>query len=381
MQPVFEWLVSRAAAQLETPALLEGLAERIQDSGVPLLRMSTFVRTKHPEVVGEQVVWLRGKGARIIARSYASTSTAYGNTPAETITRTRKPVRCRLDVPREALAYPVLSEIAAEGGTDYYALALSDGESFLGLATDRAGGFREEDIAGLDRLVGPLSLHCQLAGARLATRSLLTVYLGSNAARHVLNGAFHRGTGTPIPAAIWFCDMRGFTVLGDSLPAQELVGVLDRYFEAVAGPIESQGGEILKLIGDAALAVFPIEGAAPADACRRALAAAEGVLADVAALPPVRSTQVGIGVAMHLGEVMYGNIGGHRRLDFTVIGAAVNEVCRVEGLCKQVGASLLMTASFADALGREGLVSLGTHALKGVSEPREVFTIGPRAQA
>jgi adenylate cyclase len=267
----------------------------------------------------------------------------------------------------------MLGAVADAGGTDYYAMPLAD-LSFLGLATDRPGGFTDAELTGFDQLRHLMTLHVLLAGERQAVQSLMTVYLGANAAQRVLAGAFRRGTGTPIPAAIWFCDMRGFTVLGDTLQASELVGVLDRYFEAIALPIEAQGGEILKFIGDAALAVFPIERSSPADACRRALTAGEEVLAAIGRIPPVGTTKIGIGVAIHFGEVMYGNIGGHRRLDFTVIGAAVNEVCRVEGMCKQVGAELLLTAPVADILGREGLVSLGVYALKGVAEPREIFT-------
>lgn len=240
-----------------------------------------------------------------------------------------------------------------------------DRPPWMAFATARAGGFTDTQLAELTGLVPLLGLHAQLAMAHIATRSLLEVYLGANAAKQVLAGQFRRGTGTALSAAVFFCDLRGFTKLGDSLPPKELVALLDGYFEAIAGPIEANGGEILKMIGDAALAVFP------ANRCADALAAAEGALAAISTLPPLK-----IGVALHLGEVVYGNIGGRRRLDFTVIGATVNEVCRVESLCKELGAPLLMTQAFVDALGGAATtVELGAHPLRGVAAPQPIHTL------
>jgi adenylate cyclase len=195
----------------------------------------------------------------------------------------------------------------------------------------------------------------------------------------VLGGQFRRGTGTELEAALWFCDLRGFTELSDRLPARAVVGVLDRYFESVATPIEEQGGEILKFIGDAILAVFPIGDEGPGPACHRALAAAEAVLARVEAASRTEAEPIALGIALHTGRVMYGNIGGLTRLDFTVIGASVNELCRVEAMCKSLGEPLLMTAAFAAALGDVELRSLGHHALKGVAKPQEILTQARRA--
>jgi adenylate cyclase len=208
-------------------------------------------------------------------------------------------------------------------------------------------------------------------------RSLLDVYLGHNAARRVLAGAFRRGGGETIRAAIWSCDLRGFTSMADRLPAAEVVATLDRYFETVCAPIAEGGGEVLKLIGDAVLAIFPISPAAgdEAAACRRALAAAKGAIEGIRRWNEAREEPIGVGVALHLGEVTYGNIGAQRRLDFTVIGAAVNEVCRVEPLCKELGRSLLVTDAFAAQVACRDLVALGTRALRGVAEPRALFGI------
>jgi adenylate cyclase len=198
------------------------------------------------------------------------------------------------------------------------------------------------------------------------------VYLGDNAAARVSEGAFVRGTGVPIEAALWFCDMRGFTALADRRPAADVVRVLDRFFEAVAGSIAPHGGEVLKFIGDAVLAIFPVGDDGPRGACVRALAAAHEAVAGVASLAAEPDMpELGLGVALHLGEAMYGNIGASGRLDFTVIGAAVNEVCRVESLCRSLG-PILLTKDFAEHCHDE-VVPRGVHALKGVSTPRELF--------
>ena len=169
--------------------------------------------------------------------------------------------------------------------------------------------------------------------------------------------------------------MRGFTALSDRTPAREVVAILDTYFELLAAAVEAQGGEILKFIGDAMLAVFPLGAADAAGGCRRALAAGLSALESVSAWRERSGLSVELGVALHVGRVMYGNIGGRERLDFTVIGASVNEVCRVESLAKQLAVPLLMTAELAAALGRDDVVSLGFHALKGVAERREILTI------
>jgi adenylate cyclase len=177
---------------------------------------------------------------------------------------------------------------------------------------------------------------------------------------------------------IWFCDLRGFTQLGDSMPPGELVALLDRYFECVAGPIEDAGGEILKFVGDAVLAVFPCE-EAPGAVAERALAgarAALAALADFSALQKLeQKPELHMGVSLHVGEVFYGNIGGRARLDFTVIGAAVNEAARVESLCKEFGVPLLTTRRFSEAVGRQNLVSVGSRQLRGVREVEELFTL------
>jgi adenylate cyclase len=190
----------------------------------------------------------------------------------------------------------------------------------------------------------------------------------------VLQGAFRRGEGECIDAVIWVCDLRGFTTLVDGAPIHEVLPTLDRYFECVADPIAARGGEVLKFIGDAVLAIF-VDATRPQqalDAVTDSFAALDRLNAEQAASG---RPSLSFGVALHVGAVTYGNIGGTGRLDFTVIGKAVNEVTRVESLCKTLGCRLLLTDAFARACGRADLRSLGRHPLRGVTEAPELFTL------
>jgi adenylate cyclase len=381
--PVTRWLLSTPSTTQQTPRdFLAELVGALADSGFALGRVSAWIPTLHPELWGTQLIWDPESGCRAVARDHgASGSDDYVGTPGETIHQERVAhLRCRLDGPREQIAYELLRSFKDRGGTDYLMLSLDPGGDrppWIAFVTQRPGGFSEAELELLISLGPLLGLHFQLTRAHFATQSLLEVYLGPNAARRVLAGEFRRGSGTELRSAMWFCDMRGFTTLSDRLPPRDVVRILDTYFETVAAPIERHGGEILKLIGDAALAIFPIEGDEATEPCTRALAAADEVLESIASLsiqPPL-----GVGVGLHIGDVMYGNIGGRGRLDFTVIGGSVNEVCRVEALCKPLGCPLLMTRAFATALGRDDLVVLGRHELRGVSAPQDILTTRARA--
>ena len=374
-----EWLLELGTGRLEPAALVESLAGKLEAMGIPLFRVSVWIPTKHPELWGNQIVWSHDGGCQILRRAHdVSSSSDYLGTPGERLHESgAKTLRCRLEPPAEP-EFDLLRRLAAAGATDYLMVALEEprfGTAWIAFASRQAGGFGDDDLRPLSEIAPLLSLRVQLIAAQLETESLLEVYLGKNASRRVLAGAFRRGEGEEIDAAIWFCDMRGFTALSDRTPARQVVAILDAYFEVLAAAVEEQGGEILKLIGDAMLAVFPLGAAGAADGCRRALAAGLSALESVRAWRERSGLNVELGIALHVGRVMYGNIGGRERLDFTVIGASVNEVCRVESLAKDLGVPLLMTAELAAALGRDDLVSLGFHALKGVGEPREILTI------
>jgi len=205
---------------------------------------------------------------------------------------------------------------------------------------------------------------------------LLEVYLGKNAARRVEGGQFRRGGGELIRAAIWFCDLRNFTAISDRTAPERVVELLDAYFDRVAGVIVLHGGEVLKFIGDAIMAIFPIGDDARA-ACESALQAAEDGLAALEQLNRERDAEpvLSIGIALHVGDVMYGNVGSRERLDFTVISSAVNETSRLEGLCKSLKTPLLLSQAFVSAVDRQDVVDLAEQELKGVSTRLRVFTL------
>ncbi len=288
-------------------------------------------------------------------------------------------MRCRLAIENEAERYPLTMELRQEGGTDYFAIGLpfSTGQiSFLSIATRAETGFSEDNLNLIRSLLDPLTTVIELKSAYHAQASLLGTYLGKNAAKRVLAGAFQRGGGEKIEAVIWSCDLRGFTIRSDQNPVNDVLRDLDEYFAVVTDPIHVHGGEVLKFIGDAVLAVFPFE-VLGRSTCRAAFTAATSVIEAGKELNEARLAKgldkIDFGIALHLGEVMYGNIGSQERLDFTVIGAAVNETCRLESLCKEYDTQLLVSASVAHELGDGELTSLGTQTLHGVGHSIEIF--------
>jgi adenylate cyclase len=379
-RPVEDWLQRAPHVPDGGLSLAGGLADALRAAGLPLWRLTFVLRTKHPEVLWRTLQWLDGEGATIIDRQHATKLDPYSTrSPVARLMEGSPPIRVPLV--EGPLPFPICEDLRARGATEYYAHGLSflnDETTYVAFATRAAGGFEDASVAALDGLAPALGRRLELESAYHATRTLLEVYLGRNAARRVDEGAFRRGEGELIPAAIWFCDLRGFTPLSDRLAPRAVVELLDAYFDRVAGAVTARGGEVLKFVGDAILAIFPVEaatGGAP-DACARALRAADDALAALAAFNEGRAAgdALAIGVGLHLGDVMYGNIGSKERLDFTVISSSVNEACRLESLCKELGTTVALSAAFAAELAGEDLVDLGEQALKGVPTKRRVLT-------
>ncbi len=379
MTPVTDpvhYLIEDAGRADGPERVVEGLVKALRQRGIPVWRFAVSVTTLHPEVFGSTLVWDEASGCRRNLIAHATVEEPGGEeyTPILQVMRENKALRVRL-TDGTAVPWAAVRELQSRGATEYFlsALTLHNGaRCFYSCATNQAGGFRDEDIARLEALRPALELRLDIIVQAETTQRLLEVYLGPNAARRVLEGRVRRGTGEQITAAIWYCDLRRFTTLTDQRSVHEVVQLLDQYFEAVADPIVEHGGEILKFIGDAVLAIFEVGPAGPADACQRALQAADRGLAGVRRRFPDGALQ--IGVALHFGELMYGNIGARDRLDFTVIGRAVNEVCRVEGLCKELGAPLLFTREFRNHLGEGAAIELTQATLRGVSKPASIFT-------
>jgi adenylate cyclase len=380
---ISRWIIAEPHRGDEGSAFARSLAERLAAAGVPLWRMSYALMTMHPEVLWRTVQWRAGEPVVVRDQPHARLDDPFYTRSAVAVVReSLAPVRVRLvagDLP-----YPLCNDLRDQGGTDYYvqALPFANGQiSYVSYATDVRGELSEATLDLLESIRPFLARRLELESAYYATRALLEVYLGKNAARRVLAGAFQRGRGELIDAAVWFCDMRGFTVLSDRAPPARVTEILDGYFDAVATAISDNGGEVLKFIGDAVLAIFPL-GDDARGACRRALAAAEQAFASLARLNERLASRgddpLEVGVALHCGRVMYGNIGARDRLDFTVISSSVNEASRLESLCKQVGTPLALSAAFVETAEAEGVVDLGEHVLRGVKAPVRVFTLASR---
>ena len=286
--------------------------------------------------------------------------------------------------------FPLLDRFQAEGSTDYLALAVSySGRLQFGelqgllcsFQTDRPGGFDDAEIELLRRLATVLALAIKSIIAVETAGTLMATYLGEDAGRRVMAGAINRGVAETVRAVLWYSDLEGFTRIADHEPAPELIGLLNDYAEAVVGSVHAHGGQVLKFIGDGILAMFPLaDGVMP---CGRALDAAAGAIAAAHRLSAERVAAgrpaTGMHVALHVGDVLYGNIGSRDRLDFTVVGPAVNEVARIETLCRSLEQQVIVSSAFAQDAGpaRDRLVSLGRYALKGVRRPEELFTLDP----
>jgi len=287
-------------------------------------------------------------------------------------------VRQRLDLPDTEFAFPLLHELRRDGLTDYVALPItfSDGKIHgTTWSSDRPGGFESADLARIDDLLPVFGLLLEIHLSRRIAITLLDTYVGHHAGERILDGQILRGSGETVRAAIWFCDLRGFTALSERTGRDALIECLNQYFDRMAAAVEGQGGEILKFIGDAMLAVFPLD---TDRACRRALEAAIAAEAGMAELNRARVERgeeaLEFGIGLHAGDVMYGNIGATDRLDFTVIGPAVNLASRLHSLSHDLGTKLLISDAFA-GLCVGPFRSLGRHQLKGIAHPVEVFTL------
>ncbi len=378
-----EWLIREGQAIAAPGELFFQLCRRLLATGVPLLRATCTVRTLHPTLAGITMIWRKDEDwpTEVAILHETTESQDFKDSPLPVIYEGAAAIRRRLDIPGAVLDYPILADLKAAGATDYLALPLvfSDGLiNFLTWTSDRAGGFTTQHLKALYDLMPLLALVLETRARQSVTVNLLSTYLGGDAGRRVLNGAIRRGDGETIRAVIWLCDLRGFTAMSDALPRDVVIKVLNDYFERMVLAVESQGGEVLKFLGDGLLAIFAIDDAAPKEAAASALKAAAEAQRRMARLAEERrakgKAELRFGVALHVGDVIYGNIGSRRRLDFTVIGPAVNMASRIEALTKVLRRSVLISAEFAHAY--EGpLTSLGFHVLRGFSEPVEIFTL------
>ena len=389
-----DWIVERALAGESEVDILAGVCERLEALGFRLVRASVATDLLDPTYNGRGVRWNRGQGG--IEEAFPRADGAIVNeswvgSPFYALSEGGLArLRRRLDATYRRGEFALLDRFADEGATDYVAFATRVGERARlgegqGIAsswlTDAAPGFSEAQIDVIAGLLPTLALAFMLRTTHRTAHTAITTYLGTDAALRVLAGNIVRGRATPITAVVWFSDLVSFTRITDSVSPDAVLSLLNDYAEVQVEAIEMNGGHVLKFIGDGILAIFPHDDSTLA--CARALDAAAEQTRRIAALNarrtaaslPVTATQL----ALHLGELLYGNVGSPRRLDFTVLGPAVNEAARIEALCRSLDQPVIVSSAFADAAGpaRERLVSLGRYAMKGVVRPQELFTIDP----
>ncbi len=375
---VIRWLMTEGRRTLDPKSFLENFAMRLIEVGIDVSRITTGVPVLHPQLYSYSGLWEQGKGVTVrLYRADASQDAILANSPIKSAYEGR-PFRSRLAGPAAEGEYPILTDLRGAGVTDYVVLPVpfSDGTNkALSLATAREGGFSDDELDLFAAMTPAVAANLEIQALRRMARTLLDTYVGRQSGGRVLAGQIRRGMGETIRAVIWLSDLRGFASLSESLPRDALIELLNQYFGPMCNAVEANGGEVLKFIGDAMLAIFPVGDDAVA-ASRNALAAVRTAMAAVDKENERRGAagapRIHYGLALHVGDVLYGNIGGDARLDFTVIGPAVNLTSRIESLCKALDRSPLLSADFVRLSGVEAEI-LGEFELKGVGEKQRIF--------
>jgi adenylate cyclase len=378
---VLHWLTNDARDERFIDNIFAEMCLRLQRAGIPVKRATLHVLIQHPQWLGAKIMWADGmRGAEITRADHdVRGRSQYIGSPASEIHDGAAEVRENLaSDPALGRKHAVYDEMRAMGLTDYVAWPLYHTlgkRHVVTFATDRPGGFDDAQIASLLKLLPVLALVSEIRVKNRLARTLLETYVGSHAGELILAGATRRGSGTTVSAAIMICDLRDFTRISDNWPRDDVIDLLNGYFDAMSEPIARHGGEILKFIGDGLLAIFPLS---QPSACANLLHAVTEARQAMIALNETNSetgrAPLNYGIGVHVGDVMYGNIGSRTRLDFTVIGPAVNMASRLEALTKQLGRTVLLSRAFADFVKSDfDLESVGEYQVRGFNDPIELF--------
>ena len=389
--PLMDWLMREAWEAANSRELTRRLVQALGAADIPVRRMRIVIRTLHPLLAATAYNW--SIGAAEVERFEISHDVLetgeFRDSPLMPIFEGAGGVRRSLTAQGED-DFPVLADLRAQGMTDYVAMpiAFSDGQiNAITLATDVPDGFTTAALGHIHEVLPVLSRFYEVHAKRRNAMILMQTFLGKHTGERVLDGLVKRGDGENIHAVIWFCDLRGSTALADSMSRDEFLIHLNRFFDCMAGAVIDHGGEVLRFVGDAVLAIFPIAdperteraGAASGlEACEEALEAARQAKQRLDVMNATaragKRPRLDFGIGLHLGDVTYGNIGIPERLEFTVIGAAANEAARIEAMTKTLDQPILMSSEFAASCPGE-LLSLGMHELRGVGAEWELFTL------
>jgi adenylate cyclase len=400
LNAIERWLVEAGLAGASETQALQGFCERCIAAGIALSRAGLLVDTLHPIHEGRAFRWRADSVEQPPLVEYGPSNVGdsaanWQRSPFYRLVQTGAGELRRTLGAGEHDEFPILREMHAEGQTDYVAFIHRFGATsvigdmdcvYSSWTTAAAGGFRESDLVALRRVVPLLALVVKCVSLERIARTLVEVYLGHDAGERVLSGRISRGVADRINAVIWYSDLHDYTRITDTAPPDEIIPLLNDYAAAVIGSVRGEGGEVLKLIGDGVLAIFRADDAA--QACVRALRAEARLRSEIKAVNARRTaghhavTSPYLG--LHIGEVFYGNIGSEDRLDFTVVGPAVNEASRIAAMCRSVDRGVVLSSEFAAATPepeRSKLVSVGRYALRGVGRADELFTIDPEIVA
>jgi len=380
---ILDWLMIETREERFVDVIFVKMCERLVEAGVPVARATMHFRTNNPQWLGARISWKPGmQAAELRTFEYGIEETSqYLRSPVSAINEGADEIRRDLTGEQDQSTHHAFyDELRDSGLTDYITWPLLHTlgkRHVVSYATARPGGFTDAHIAYLRDLLPALALVSEIRLKNRLARTLLETYVGPHASDQILDGATTRGSGITVGAAILICDLRDFTAISDVWPRDDVIDILNGYFDAMSEPIEKHGGEILKFMGDGLLAIFPLSNPNACVDLLRAISEAQTAMDALnihhvsAGRDPLR-----YGVGVHVGDVMYGNIGSRKRLDFTVIGPAVNIASRLESLTKEIHHPVLMSRAFAEMAGGEAdLENLGFYPLRGVGEPVEVFAL------
>ncbi|TWT05825.1 adenylate/guanylate cyclase domain-containing protein [Reyranella sp. CPCC 100927] len=396
IEQIAAWVVHRGLTGASETDLMDGFCARCSAAGLELSRGLAIIDTLHPTYEGRAFRWRNDdvEESALIEFGPTNEGEAAENWQKSAfyhiLTTGADEMRCPLG-PTDPVNFSQLQMLREQGQTEYFALiqrfadkgTIGEMDCFYSSwTTAHPDGFRESTLAALRRLTPSLALAIKCASLTRIAGTLVEVYLGQDAGQRVLSGRISRGVAERISAVLWFSDLRGYTAITDTAPPDEVIPLLNDYADAVITSIREAGGEVLKLIGDGTLAIFKSDDRA--EACRAALRAEAALRERQRALNAQRMDQnrpvTSVYLGLHIGDVFYGNIGSHDRLDFTVIGPAVNEVNRIASMCRSVDRPVVLSSEFVTATPdpeRRNLVSVGRYALRGVGRAQELFTIDP----
>jgi adenylate cyclase len=380
LQKITDWLVDGARSAGSPLRMISETCERLLAAGLPLWRVGIFVRTLHPDIFGRNFIWRPGAEVEMGTVDFdILNAPGFVNSPLMIVFTEGKEVRGRVH-DLQSGRFSIFGDLLAEGVTDYIALPLhfTDGISHASSwTTKQPGGFTDQQLAALRALVPALARVVEIVQWRRTSALLLDTYVGNRAGARILNGQIRRGHADTMDAAIWLSDLRGFTALSDRLPSETVVDILNKYFDCQVAAIRGHGGEVLKFMGDGLLAVFPIDEYVGdvRQVCGHVLEAALQSRASVEAMRyPIGETveRFRFGVALHVGRILYGNIGGGNRLDFTCIGPAVNLAARLEKIAGKLNRTVVASAGFA-GICAGGWDDLGEFPIAGFSRAERVY--------